>query len=93
MQRLIEAHFAGDPAAALEWHRRLLPVFTGVFATQGCILVKAGLQQLGRGNGRLRSPMPPATEAESTALAACLQAAGIIAGSAPAEEPGNPPTP
>ena len=41
------------------------PIFTGVFATQGCIMVKAGLRQLGRGNGRLRSPMPPATEAES----------------------------
>ncbi|HEY5978990.1 MAG TPA: 4-hydroxy-tetrahydrodipicolinate synthase [Microlunatus sp.] len=78
MRRLIEAYLAGDPRSALDWHRRLLPVFTGVFATQGCILVKDGLRQLGRGNGRLRSPMPPATEAESAVLAACLQAAGLL---------------
>jgi 4-hydroxy-tetrahydrodipicolinate synthase len=80
MHRLIEAHLAGDPATALAWHRRLLPVFTGVFATQGCILVKDGLRRLGRGNGRVRSPMSPATDAESTALFACLREAGLVTG-------------
>ena len=94
MHRLIEAQLAGDPQTALAWHRRLLPVFTGVFATQGCILVKDGLRQLGRGNGRLRSPMPPATDAESAALADCLRAAGLLTaggtGSGPTEESGNP---
>ena len=29
-------------ATALARHRQLLPIFTGIFATQGCILVKAG---------------------------------------------------
>jgi 4-hydroxy-tetrahydrodipicolinate synthase len=80
MHRLIEAHLAGDPATALAWHRRLLPVFTGVFATQGCILAKDGLRRLGRGNGRVRSPMSPATDAESTALFACLREAGLVTG-------------
>ena len=79
MKRLIEAYLAGDPVTALDWHRRLLPIFTGVFATQGCILVKAGLRLQGRGNGRLRPPMPAATEAESAALAVALEAAGLPA--------------
>lgn len=80
MSALIEAYLAGDVAGALETHRRLLPIFTGVFATQGCIMVKAGLRLQGRGNGRLRSPMPPATDAEVTGLAAALAAAGLPAG-------------
>ena len=49
---MIEAYVAGDVADALAWHRRLLPIFTGIFATQGCILVKAGLELQGRGVGR-----------------------------------------
>lgn len=79
MKQLIEAHLAGDRETALALHRRLLPIFTGVFATQGCILVKAGLRMQGRGNGRLRLPMPSATEAECAALAASLEAAGLPA--------------
>lgn len=79
MKRLIECYLAGDVQGALDWHRRLLPIFTGVFATQGCIMVKAGLQLRGRGNGRLRSPMPPATESEVAGLADALEAAGLPA--------------
>jgi 4-hydroxy-tetrahydrodipicolinate synthase len=74
---MINAYLAGDVAAALALHRRLLPIFTGVFATQGVILVKAGLKLQGRGNGVLRPPLPPATEAETAALAAALAAAGL----------------
>jgi 4-hydroxy-tetrahydrodipicolinate synthase len=40
---MIEAFARGDTAEARRWHHTLLPIFTGVFATQGCILVKAGL--------------------------------------------------
>jgi 4-hydroxy-tetrahydrodipicolinate synthase len=82
MKQLIEAYLAGDPRSALDRHRRLLPIFTGVFATQGCIMVKAGLRLQGRGNGRLRSPMPQATEAEIAGLVASLEAAGLRTGSA-----------
>ena len=87
VRRMIDAHLAGDPQTALAWHRRLLPVFTGVFATQGCILVKDGLRRLGRGNGRVRSPMSPATDAESTALFACLREAGLVTGDATGARP------
>jgi len=74
---MIEAHLAGDPARALALHRQLLPLFTGIFATQGTILVKAGLALQGRPVGGVRSPLVTATEAEVAALTACLTAAGV----------------
>jgi 4-hydroxy-tetrahydrodipicolinate synthase len=55
---MIAAYLAGDVAQALALHRRCLPVFTGVFATQGAIMVKAGLALQGRGVGPVRSPTP-----------------------------------
>lgn len=76
-KQLIEAFLAGDTAKALHWHQQLLPIFTGVFATQGCILVKAGLELQGRGVGGLRLPLVPATPAQVEALAADLRAAGL----------------
>lgn len=80
MKALIEAYLAGDVAAALAWHRKLLPIFTGVFATQGCIMVKAGLRLQGYGNGLLRSPMPTATEDEMAGLVRALEAADLPTG-------------
>lgn len=82
MRSLIESYLAGDVTGALAWHRKLLPIFTGVFATQGCIMVKAGLRLQGRGNGLVRSPMPVATEAEIAGLAVALEAAGLPTGPA-----------
>jgi 4-hydroxy-tetrahydrodipicolinate synthase len=74
---MIEAYLAGDVQQALALHRSLLPIFTGVFATQGVILVKAGLRLQGRPVGGLRSPLVEATEAETAALARSLEAAGL----------------
>jgi 4-hydroxy-tetrahydrodipicolinate synthase len=74
---MIEAYAAGDVAGAMAWHRQLLPIFTGIFATQGCILVKAGLELQGRGVGGVRSPLITATAAEIDALRACLAASGL----------------
>jgi 4-hydroxy-tetrahydrodipicolinate synthase len=74
---MIEAYLAGDVQQALTLHRRLLPIFTGVFATQGVILVKAGLRLQGRPVGGLRSPLVAATDAETEALARSLEAAGL----------------
>jgi 4-hydroxy-tetrahydrodipicolinate synthase len=51
-----------------------------VFATQGCILVKAGLALRGRPVGGVRAPLVDATEDETAALAASLTAAGLPAG-------------
>jgi 4-hydroxy-tetrahydrodipicolinate synthase len=74
---MIEAYLAGDVAAALQWHRTLLPIYTGVFATQGVILVKAGLALQGRPAGEVRLPLVPATAEETAALARSLAAAGL----------------
>lgn len=79
---MIEAYLAGDVQRALALHRALLPIYTGVFATQGVILVKAGLALQGRPVGGLRPPLVPATEAETAALARSLAAAGLPAGPA-----------
>jgi 4-hydroxy-tetrahydrodipicolinate synthase len=74
---MIEAYLRGDVSEALRLHRQLLPIFTGVFAAPGVIMVKAGLELQGRGVGGLRAPMVPATPAQIDALAACLAAAGL----------------
>jgi 4-hydroxy-tetrahydrodipicolinate synthase len=76
-KQMIEAYLAGDVSTALRLHQQLLPIFTGIFATQGCILVKAGLELQGRGVGGLRLPLVNATEAEKQALARCLAAASL----------------
>ena len=79
-RQMIEAYLAGDVATALHLHQRLLPIYTGIFATQGCILVKAGLKLLGRDVGGLRSPLIEATPAEVEGLRSDMAAAGLQAG-------------
>ncbi len=68
---------AGNLDAALSEYRQLLPVMEGVFATQGCMLVKAGLAYLGLPVGGLRPPLKPASADESAAFASLLDAAGV----------------
>ena len=79
-RQLIEAYLAGDVATALRLHQQLLPIYTGIFATQGCILVKAGLKLHGRDVGGLRSPLIEATSAEVEGLRSAMAAAGIQTG-------------
>jgi 4-hydroxy-tetrahydrodipicolinate synthase len=81
-KQLIEAYLAGDTATALQLHQQLLPIYTGIFATQGCILVKAGLRLQGRDVGGLRSPLIEATPAEVEGLRSALGAAGLPTGDA-----------
>ena len=51
------AQLLGSDVACLADNAALLPVFTGVFATQGCMLVKAGLEARGFGPAVLRGPL------------------------------------
>ena len=74
---LIEAYERGDVAGALRLHRQLLPIFTGIFKTQGTILVKAGLKLRGRDVGPVRLPLVDATEHEIEHLREDLAAAGV----------------
>ncbi len=76
-KKMIEAFTAGDVSAALEWHHTLLPIYTGVFKTQGAILVKAGLNHIGLPAGPMRLPLVDATDAELETLIVDAAAAGI----------------
>jgi 4-hydroxy-tetrahydrodipicolinate synthase len=79
-RQMIEAYIAGDVTTALRLHQQLLPIYTGIFATQGCILVKAGLKLLGHDVGGLRSPLIEATPAEIEGLRSAMAAAGLQTG-------------
>ncbi|HET8583381.1 MAG TPA: 4-hydroxy-tetrahydrodipicolinate synthase [Jatrophihabitans sp.] len=74
---MIEAYERGDVAEAMRLHRQLLPIYTGIFRTQGSILVKAGLRLRGLDVGPVRSPLVDATEHEISHLRADLAAAGL----------------
>jgi 4-hydroxy-tetrahydrodipicolinate synthase len=76
-KEMIEAYERGDVAGALALHRRLLPLFTGIFRSQGSILVKAGLNQQGLPAGPVRSPLVDATEAETHQLIEDAAATGL----------------
>lgn len=74
---LYEAYFAGDVAKARDIHRMLLPVYTGVFRTQGVITIKAALRALGRPAGPVRLPLVDLDEAGLAKLRADLAPAGV----------------
>lgn len=76
-QQWIESYLAGSHEEALALYRRLLPVYTGVFATQGCVLVKAGLGARGFAPGPLRRPLLSASPEETETFVALLAAAGL----------------
>ncbi len=74
---MIAAYERGDVAEALRLHQLLLPIFAGIFRTQGTILVKAGLALAGRPVGGVRPPLVEATAEERAQLALDLAAAGL----------------
>jgi 4-hydroxy-tetrahydrodipicolinate synthase len=74
---VIAAWLAGDLDGALDLYRALLPVYQGVFATQGVMLVKAGLAARGRDVGGVRAPLLNASEAQTQAFVSLLDAAGL----------------
>ncbi|MET8835269.1 4-hydroxy-tetrahydrodipicolinate synthase [Micromonospora sp. NPDC004540] len=76
-KQMIEAYEAGDTNTALALHRRLLPLYTGIFRTQGVILVKAGLAAKGLPAGPVRPPLVDATGDELAQLRADCAAAGL----------------
>ncbi len=78
MRELIDAFLAGDTAQAAAWHRRLLPVFRGLFAVTNPILVKAALRLTGFPVGPVRLPLVDATEEQEEALRKALVEAGVL---------------
>lgn len=76
-RQMIEAYERGEVAEAIRLHLQLLPLFTGIFRTQGTILVKAALAAYGLPAGPVRSPLVDATEAEVAQLRADCAEAGL----------------
>jgi 4-hydroxy-tetrahydrodipicolinate synthase len=74
---MIEAFERGEVALATQVHQQLLPIFTGIFRTQGAILVKAALRLRGRDVGPVRPPLVEATDHEISHLREDLAAAGL----------------
>ncbi|MDW5323906.1 4-hydroxy-tetrahydrodipicolinate synthase [Plantactinospora sp. KLBMP9567] len=76
-KQMIEAYDRGASAEALALHRRLLPLFTGIFRTQGTILVKAALSAWGLPAGPVRPPLVEVTSDEMAQLRADCAEAGL----------------
>jgi 4-hydroxy-tetrahydrodipicolinate synthase len=77
LRSLLDAYRDGRVADAVAIHQSLLPVYTGVFRTQGVITTKAALAQLGLPGGRVRPPMVDATEEELAGLVLDLADGGV----------------
>jgi 4-hydroxy-tetrahydrodipicolinate synthase len=77
MAALIRTYVDGDGAGATAIHQQLLPVFAGIFRTQGVILAKAALRLLGLPAGPVRSPLVDATDDEVATLRTDLAAGGV----------------
>jgi len=76
-KQMIEAYEQGRVDEALRLHRALLPLYTGIFRTQGTILVKAGLNVRGLPAGPVRSPLLDATEEQVAQLRDDCAEAGL----------------
>ncbi|MBX6394311.1 MAG: 4-hydroxy-tetrahydrodipicolinate synthase [Alicyclobacillaceae bacterium] len=63
MTQMIEAFFDGRVAEAAALHRKLLPLFEGLFWTSSPVLLKAGLKMIGCPVGPVRPPLVDAPEA------------------------------
>ena len=75
---MITAFVAGDVGRATRVHQQLVPVFEGIFRTQGVILSKAALTLLGLPAGPVRLPLIDATVDEVVQLRADLAAGGVL---------------
>ena len=77
LRALLDAHLNGDVTKATEIHQKLLPVFTGMFRTQGVITTKAALGLQGLPCGPLRLPLVELSLEETEQLTRDLAAGGV----------------
>ncbi|MFJ2444088.1 MULTISPECIES: 4-hydroxy-tetrahydrodipicolinate synthase [unclassified Streptomyces] len=77
LRELLEAHLTGDVHKATEIHQKLLPVFTGMFRTQGVITTKAALTLRKLPAGPLRLPLIELSDRETAQLKIDLAAGGV----------------
>ena len=79
LKSMAEAFWAGDVQGAIRMNRELLPVYAGVFRTQGVITIKAALADQGLPAGPVRLPLVDATSDQRALLRHDL-AAGRVRG-------------
>jgi 4-hydroxy-tetrahydrodipicolinate synthase len=77
LREMLDAYEGGDQVRARQIHYSLLPIFTGIFRTQGAILTKAALNLLGLPAGPVRLPLVDATEAQIATLVEDLTAGRV----------------
>jgi 4-hydroxy-tetrahydrodipicolinate synthase len=77
LKAMAEALWAGRPEDAAEINAGLLPVYTGMFRTQGVILAKAALDMQGLPAGPVRLPLVDATDDQRAILRADLALGGV----------------
>jgi 4-hydroxy-tetrahydrodipicolinate synthase len=77
LAELITAVESGDLVKARAVNESLLPVYTGIFRTQGVILVKAALRELGLPAGPVRPPLIDATPEQLDQLRRDLTAGSV----------------
>ena len=68
LRALVEAYAAGRVHEAMEINRSLLPVYTGIFRSQGTILTQAALAMQGLPAGPVRAPLIEATQTQRALL-------------------------
>lgn len=74
---MAQLFWSGDVEGARVINESLLPVYTGIFRTQGVILTKAALQLQGLPSGPVRPPLVNATLDEINQLRQDLVAGGV----------------
>jgi 4-hydroxy-tetrahydrodipicolinate synthase len=77
LREMLDAYEGGDWVRARQIHYSLLPVYTGLFRTQGAILTKAALNLLGLPAGPMRLPLVDATEDQLATLVEDLTAGRV----------------
>lgn len=77
LRDMADALWSGDLAKAHRINVGLLPVYTGIFRTQGAILTKAALRLQGLPSGPVRLPLVEATDSEVEQLIKDLTAGGV----------------
>ena len=77
MRELTHAWLEGDPARALDWQLRLLPLIRALFSEVSPTPVKAALKMMGMDSGILRLPLTEISQESFETLLKAMRDAGI----------------
>ncbi|MBQ5668063.1 MAG: 4-hydroxy-tetrahydrodipicolinate synthase, partial [Peptococcaceae bacterium] len=75
---MVDAYVDGRVAEAMEWHKKLYPMFKNLFITSNPVPVKYALSQIGFGNGKVRLPLVEANDAEKTVVHGTMEKLGLV---------------